>query len=215
MNNIINGRFVIVSRKFAKFSAMHFITFFQNVINGVTAAVAFAGIKPTPAEAQASLDVLADKDLDALNGGGIEIVARDLAQIETVDIAREWASQVDVMCAGNLETLLSSNFEARRAPTASEVPGIPTEVRTTYHRKTNVVMLRAKRDPNAANYSSQYAESADGPWIDMPLSTKANIAFPGLTPAKMYWFRLRANGAKGSSLWTAPTCKITIDQPVA
>ena len=45
----------------------------------------------------------------------------------------------------------------------------------------------------------------------MPRSRpSATYLFKGLTPGKMYWFRLKANGAKGSSDWCSPISKMAV-----
>ncbi len=40
--------------------------------------------------------------------------------------------------------------------------------------------------------------------------TATRVKIPGLTPGKVYCSRARANGAAGSSDWTAPTSKMVM-----
>jgi hypothetical protein len=88
---------------------------------------------------------------------------------------------------------------------------MPANVRAAYNDMSGEMLLPCKGGRNVRNFSIQYAESADGPWIDLPLTTKARgTVVAGLTPGKMYWFRMNANGAKGSSDWSVPTCKMAI-----
>ncbi len=53
-----------------------------------------------------------------------------------------------------------------------------------------------KGNRNNRAYAVQYAESADGPWIDWPLASATLIKSTGLTPGKTYWFRVKAIGVQ-------------------
>jgi hypothetical protein len=210
MNTIINGFYVLVSRAFGKYSAAHLVTFFQNVIDMVTGNPAFPGITPTTADAQTALDDLKAKDMAAMNRGRLEMLARNASRLAFLVIGRQWANYVEANCGGSLETLESSGFEARRAPTPPVAPNVPGNLRADYGKNSGEMVLRCKGNRNNRNYSTQYAEQPDGPWIDVPLSTGTRITITALTPGKMYWFRVRANAFKGSSDWTPPTCKMAI-----
>ncbi len=211
MNTIINGFFVLVSRAFGKYNAAHLVTFFQNVINMLTDNPAFTGIKPPLAEGQAALDDLKAKEMAAKNGGHMDKVVL----IETVDsflvTGRQWASYVDANCGGSLATLLSSGFEARRAPTPPVNPEAPTNLRVNFGKTSGTARVLFKGNRNNRNYQVQYAESADGPWIDATLASATRVDVAGLTPGKTYWFRVKAIGVQGmSSNWTSSTSKMVI-----
>jgi hypothetical protein len=211
MNTIVNGFFVLVSRAFGRYNAAHLVTFFQNVIELVTANVPFAGIKPPTAEGQAALDDLKAKGMAAVNGGKIEKAALMESRQDFLVIGRQWANYVEANCGGVLSTLLSSGFEARKAPTPPTTPETPTSVRVNYTNTTGRLRVLFKGKRNNRNYAVQYAESADGPWIDLPLASATRVDVNGLTPGKTYWFRVQAIGVKGmSSIWSATTSKMAI-----
>lgn len=63
---------------------------------------------------------------------------------------------------------------------------------------------------NALNYSTETATSPDGPWGDQRLSTKTTVPIGDLTPGTVYWARVCANGASGSSDWSVPTTAMAV-----
>ena len=161
-------------------------------------------------EVQASLDDLIAKNSAALNRGRMELVERRAAQKVTVGQLRLWANFIDTAADGDLTVIYSFGFEARRAPSPSSVPAVPGNVRAAYGKNTGTMVVRGRGGRNVRNFSLQYGENAEGPWTDRPLSTKSAIEVPNLTPGTNYWFRMRANGAKGSSDWSAPVCKMAV-----
>ncbi|HSU85536.1 MAG TPA: fibronectin type III domain-containing protein [Chthoniobacterales bacterium] len=210
MSSIINGSFVLVSRAFGRYSVDHLIMFLRNAIAMVTGNVPFTGITPTPVSMTATVDDLAAKALLAMNGGRVEFAGRRAAQLATLTAARQWANFIEANCDGSLETLLSSGFEARKAPTPKVLPAVPGNVRLSYTDFTGELLLRFRGGRNDRNFSVQYAVSPDGPWTDVPLSSSTRVVISGLTAGTKYWVRVKANAAAGSSEWTAPTCKMAV-----
>ena len=187
------------------------IGFTGNGITSVTGYALAAGIKPPVPEMQAGLDDLVSKNQAAMNGGRMERIARNASKRTLVEYVRSWASYVDFIADGDVMVVLNCGFQPRRASTPSVIPATPANFRAAHGKLSGEMMLRCKGGRNVRNFSVQYALAVDGPWIDRPLTTKARgTVIPGLTPGTMYWFRMRANGAAGSSDWTVPTCKMAI-----
>jgi hypothetical protein len=120
------------------------------------------------------------------------------------------ANYVESHCDGSLETLLSSGFEAVRAPSPPIVPAVPSDARLTYNGTSDQLIFRFTGDFNVKNFSVQHAESVTGPWVDHDLSTSTRVKITDLTPGKMYWARARANATAGSSDWCPPTSLMAI-----
>jgi hypothetical protein len=201
----------ITSKEFATYTIEDFIGFGTNVVTHVTGFAPVAAIKPPVPEVKAGMDDLISKNGAAMNGGRTERMDRNLSHKASVGQMRQWASYIDSIAEGDRMLILECGFQLRRASTPSTVPAIPGNVRVAYSDKSGEALLRCKGGRNVRNFSIQYSESADGPWIDRPLTTKARgTVVPGLTPGKMYWFRMRANGAAGSSDWSMPACKMAL-----
>lgn len=208
--NTIKGFYVLVSRAFGKYNAAHLVTFFQNVISMMTDNPAFTNIDPPLAEGQLALADLKAKDEAAMNGGRMQIAERNEAQNAFLVIARQWANGVESSCNGSLATLLSSGFEAKRAPKPPAPPEVPTGLGVGYWMETSgLLRVFFKGSRNNRTYLVQYAESVDGPWTDCPLDSRTRINVIGLTPGKTYYFRVKAIGVNGmSSGWTATTSRM-------
>ena len=206
-----NAFLPLASKEFAIYTTDDLIGFTTNAITHVAGYAPVADILPAVADVKLALNDLVTKNAAALNKGRTERMQRDLAKKVTVDQLRQWASYIDSVANGDRMFILDCGFQLRRASTPSTLPATPTNVRAAYSNVSGELILRCKGGRNVRNFSIQYAESATGPWIDCPLTTKARgTSVSGLTPGKVYWFRMRANGAAGSSDWSMPASKMAL-----
>ncbi len=209
-STITDGHFPICARAFGTYKPDELLGFAPNVITKVTGDPLMAGIKPAVAAQQAAFDDFSAKNAAAKNRGKMEILQRKMSQKVLVTGFGQWANFIDTAADGVLAVIIGSGFDARRAPGTGEIPSIPTNLRTRNGANSGEAVVACTGGRNIRNFSPQYAEAPEGPWIDRPLSTKSNVLFPGLTPGKTYWFRLKANGAKGSSDWSSPISKMAV-----
>ncbi len=211
-NSSYDGSFLpITSKEFATYNVPDFISFTANSLTCVPDVTPMTAIKPPIADVQQGLDDLIAKNNTAKNGGKMEVMVRNIAHQFSVNQMRQWASFIDSVANGDRLLILQCGFHLRRASTPSEIPAVPANLRAAFGKLSGELILRCKGGRNVRNFSVQSALSADGPWIDLPLTTKARgTVVPGLTPGTVYWFRMRANGAKGSSDWSMPACKMAI-----
>ncbi len=207
----VDGFLPIASRGFAVFNTEDLIGFTTNGITKVTGYAPVANIKPTPVEVQASLDDLIAKNGAAKNRGRMEMMLRNLAYDITANQMRQWASYIESVADGDRMIILNCGFQLRRGSSPSTIPATPADVRVATGKLSGELIVRCKGGRNIRNFSIQYALSPDGPWTDCPFTTKARgTIVAGLTPGKVYWFRIRANGAAGSSDWSMPACKMAL-----
>lgn len=207
---VIDGFYPLCSRGFGVYTPDELIGFTPNVITKVTGDLLMALIKPTPAALEAAFDDFSTKNAAAKNRGKMEILQRKMSQKVLLTGLGQWANFIDTAADGDLSVIIGTGFNARRAPGAGTMPSVPGDPRARYGANSGEIIVRVTGGRNVRNFSVQHAESPDGPWIDGPLSTKSNVTFSGLTPGKMYWFRLKANGAKGSSDWCTPISKMAV-----
>ncbi len=168
--------------------------------------------KPTPALATvtASVNGFEQKVNAALDGGKILIALRNAARVELLSLMRQLAAYVQGNCNADLAALLTSGFDAVRAPSPVGVLPAPENPSLSLTRKSRELLLRFRKVNNAVNYTVQVADSASGPWRDVPLSTATRVVIRNLTPGKVYWARACANGSAGPSEWTAPTSAMAV-----
>jgi hypothetical protein len=124
---------------------------------------------------------------------------------------RQLAAYVQFTANADLDVLLSSGFNAIKARTPVATVKTPVNSRLTQGEMSGELLFRFKRDgANSTSFSVQHAETPDGPYTDHAPVTKARMSTFGLTPGKIYWMRVRANGAGGNSEWSAPVCRMVI-----
>lgn len=129
-----------------------------------------------------------------------------------VDRLRSLALYVQQECDGDLAVLLTSGFEANKAPTPAGVLPAPQQVTLTQGTLSGSLDLRGRPVPNAGAYEAQKTTSVANPgsWESVQPATAARVTLEGLTPGTNYWARLRAIGAAGPGAWSEPVSAIAI-----
>jgi hypothetical protein len=211
MTIAIDGLIPRVSLKFGRLADALLIVFVQNLIAMITGNADF----PTPVPALTALGTALTnfiaKVQEATTGGTIATAARNSAKRALLALVRQLAAYVQFTVNGDLDMLLGSGFNAIKARTPVASVKTPVNVRLTQGEMSGGLLLRFKRDgANSTSFSVQYSETPDGPYTDHAPVTKARMVISALTPGKMYWMRVRANGAGGNSEWSAPVCRMVI-----
>ena len=210
MNTATNGYYARVALSFAKKIDTDLIAFVRNVITLMTGNAKYPTPTPTLAALTTSVNDFETAVHDALDGGKIAIATRNAARVDLMAMMRQLAAYVQANCAADLLTLISSGFDAVRAPSPVGTLPAPQNPRLGLTGKSGELLFRFDRVTNANNYSIQTAPAAAGPWQDEDLSTATRVVIGGLTPGEVIWARACANGSAGASEWTAPTTAMAI-----
>lgn len=211
-STITNGYYPRVSRSFAVLTVALLIAFFRNVIDKMTNNTSFQTPAPNPplADVKTAVDDLEVKNQAAMGGDRVAIAARNAGTAVLLNLGRQLGNYVETMANGNLDVLLSSGFDAVKAPTPSVIPDVPSNATLAAGDNTGTMMFRYTGGSNVRNYSIQYSENATGPWIDYGLWTNTRVLLEGLTAGKVYWARACANGAAGTSDWSSPVSLMAV-----
>jgi hypothetical protein len=207
-----NGGFVAkVSRKFAKYKVSVLITFARNVIK-MTAKNPTDYKTPAPdlALVTAAVDALEVAAEDALERGRMAIAVRNAKHTELLALLQQLANYVQAHCKNDVPTLLSSGFEPIRGRGPVEQVLAPSYVSLKRNHASGNLDLRFGKVGNARSYSVQLATAPEGPWKDELPSTSTRVSIHNVTPGTIYWSRVRANGAGGTSDWTAPASVMAV-----
>lgn len=204
------GSYPRVSLGFAKKIVTDLIAFARNVITLMTGNEHYPTPLPSLATITTAVNTLETAVHDALDGGKIAIATRNAALAELLSLLRQLAAYVTGNCNADIVVLLSSGFEAVKAPSPVGVLPAPENLRLSATGISGELYLRFDRVPNAANYSVQVATTPDGPWEDQALSTSTRVTVNGLTPGKVYWVRACANGSAGSGGWGGPATAMAV-----
>ena len=210
MNNSTNGYFARVALSFARKVDTDLIAFVRNVITLMTNNAQYPTPTPSLAALTTSVNAFETTVHDALGGGKIIIATRNAARVELLALMRQLAAYVQASCNADLLALISSGFDAVRAPSPVGVLPAPQNPRLGLTGKSGELMLRFDRVTNASNYSVQTAPEATGPWADEDISTATRVVIGGLTPGETLWARACANGSAGASEWSAPATAMAI-----
>ena len=203
--------FARVSYDFVRLVDARLITFVRNVITllgGLTAI--YSKPQPPLATMTTAVNTFDLAVQTALNGGKIEIGARNAARAEVLSLTRQLAAFVQGNCLDDVQNIIATGFSAVRGPSPAAPMTPPQNQRLEYTDMSGEMRLTFRSVPNARNYSIQTATTAEGPWVDHPLSTSVRVVLPELAPGKVIWARARANGAAGTGEWGGPATTMVI-----
>lgn len=210
MNTATDGYYARVSLSFARKPDTDLIAFTRNVISLMTGNAQYPNPTPALATLTTAVNDFESKVHDALNGGKIEIAARNAASVALLAMLRQLAAYVQASCGADLLALLTSGFEAVRAPSPAGILPAPANPRLSLTGKSGELWFKFDRIANAQNYTIQTAAAAVGPWQDYDLSTASRVLIEALTPGQVCWARACANGSAGASEWSASTSAMAI-----
>ena len=210
MNTSINGYYARVALSFTRKVDTDLIAFVKNVIALMTNNVQYPEPSPTLTVITTSVNAFEKAVHEALDGGKIIIAKRNAARVELVVLMKQLAAYVQGHCDEDLLALISSGFEAVRAPSPVGMLPAPTNPRLSLTDKSGELLFRCDRGKNALNYSLQTAPTATGPWTDEALSTSTRVLIGGLSPGETLWARACANGSAGASEWSVPTTAMAV-----
>jgi hypothetical protein len=205
-----SGSYPRVSLGFARKIDTDLIAFTRNVIALMTGNAQYPTPSPTLKVIGTAVDALETAVHDALGGGKIAIATRNAARAEMLSLLRQLAAYVTGNCGADLVLLLGSGFEPIKMASPVGVLPAPEKLRLTLTGTSGELQLRFDRVVNAANYSVQSAQNADGPWENQALSTSTRVLIRDLTPGKVYWVRACANGSAGPSGWGGPATAMAV-----
>lgn len=210
MNTSTDGYYARVALSFARKVDTTLIAFTRNVIALMTNNANYPTPSPTLADVTTSVNDLETAVHEALDGGRIAIATRNAARVGLLALLRQLAAYVQGRCKDDLLALISSGFEAVRAPSPAGNLPAPQNPRLSLTDKSGELLFRFDRVRNANNFSIQTAPAASGPWENEDISTTCRVIIGGLTPGEVLWARACANGSAGASEWTAPTTAMAI-----
>ncbi|MDQ6656363.1 MAG: fibronectin type III domain-containing protein [Verrucomicrobiota bacterium] len=200
-----------VSLRFMKLTVFVLITFLRNVIGAINKRPdLYKTPNPPISELAGAVDDLEVKAMAALDKSRNAILARDAQHKVTLALARQLASYVQNNCRNDVVCLTASGFGAvRRGSKTTEVIA-PTNVRLRRNGNSGILDLQFAKVRNAVNYSVESSTKPEGPFTPEKLSTSTRVRLENREPGMLYYVRVRANGAPGSSEWTPVTSAMAV-----
>lgn len=196
-----------VSLAFTRLPDGGFEDFAETIHADLYAVSAFSTAPITAADLQTKITAFKTAKIAQATGGKETTVIKNQRREELAELLKQLAYYEQMACAGDLAVLLSSGFKAasrNRTPTAMP----KATVLRIAQGHSGVALVTAKAERGAKTYVVEAAEMDEngvvgpyGPPVFQSSSRKIPVA--GLTPGKVYLFRVRVVGGSGeTSEWS-------------
>jgi len=164
----------------------------------------FTAASPTPAELKTAIDgVTGQVTLIAATQAALDAATLGMPDKTAIldDVLGRYASFAESK-SKDKAVLAGWSFPVRAE--RSPVGQLPAPGDLQVSQGDMASSLEPHWDPvrGATAYIVDIAESADGPWTQKYVGTKANCIITGLVSGKEYWLRVCAVGAAGPSDWS-------------
>jgi hypothetical protein len=153
----------------------------------------------------------------AANGDRARIHERDFARAALSERLRKLAGYLELIADGDTAKLMGTGYDLRkdivRSTDTSPAPA-PDGFTVKHGGLSGHVILHATRVAGAKSYEAQHTDGDphdEAAWHSVGVFTSCNkLEIDGLTPAKTYWFRLRAIDSNGNGAWTDPASLMVV-----
>ena len=194
---------------FRNASAMAILAIGEKVLAGMSGNPAFRDPPVSMEMLEQALDEFSLAIQAQAKGGTLATAVRNNARRRVIELLSRLARYVEDKSKNDLPTLLSSGFPARNRSRA-QVQFPKAVILKITPRRSGQLNLQVRAIPNARCYQVVCAEVGPngvlGPERDAGLFTNSrSIPIGGLTPGKVYSFRVRAiGGSAGFGDWSEP-----------
>ena len=192
-----------VSFGFSKLADSDLLTKTEAIVTSLTGNTHYPTPSPILASVQAAATAFQTALVAAADGGKLKTAEKNEARETLLGLLRNLALYVQQHCQENLAILLSSGFDARKAPTPAGVLPAPVAVTLTQSALSGILDFRAKAVANASAYEGQMTMDVNkDDWGSVGTFTAARFKLEALKPGTTYWARARAIGAAGPGAWS-------------
>ncbi len=194
---------------FRNASAMTILAIGEKVLAGMSGNPSFPDPPVSMEILERALDDFSRAIQAQATGGTLATATRNNARRKVMKLLSRLALYVEDKSNNDLPTLLSSGFPARNRSRA-QVPFPKAVILNITRRRSGQLNLQVRAIPNARGYQVVCTEvGPDGGLGRSPdagvFTNSRSIPIGGLTPGKVYSFRVRAiGGSTGSGDWSDP-----------
>jgi hypothetical protein len=145
----------------------------------------------------------------ALDGGKTAIAERNIRRQLVTSMAQQLGLYVSHNCKGEMDKFLSSGFEPMSTTRTPAGALTQPKIRKVKHGKSGELLVYPSPVKGAYSYEFGHALTDEnrvpGEWFIRPLSSaRAAVSIDGLTPGKVYAFKIRALGKVLYTDWSDP-----------
>lgn len=179
----------------------------RDIVTKMTGNPNFVTPEPKLADVTLAIDDLEVKYEAALNRDTFKKQEMYVAEKLLNEMISNLCGYVQTTSAGDNIKILSSGFDAKKAPTPPEPLPAPENLKGTTGTLPGTIDFKWKRDPKAHSYNFEYTTDPLGstPWIKLDSVTKSKITVTGLESGKLYWGRVSASNPAGVTNTSDPS----------
>jgi hypothetical protein len=174
----------------------------RNYVTKMTGNANFTTPNPALAAVSSEVDDLELKFGAAMGGGKTLKTAVRLQKLKVLAIVSTLRAYVQTTTLGDMMKILSSGFDVR-GHVVVNVLDPPSNVRVGFGKVPGQLIVRWAGVPHRTGYKVQISEALPGPpvWTDAPNGDtgKVRLEVDGLTPGKIYLFRVYTKSTAGYS----------------
>ena len=149
--------------------------------------------------------------ISAAKENRIALARRRDARAALVGLLRKLALYVQLTCNGDLATLLSSGFPARRTRQPVGTLSAPLALRVVRGKISGQIIARCKVAPGARAYQWRCAPAATpDAWLPVVTTPGSRGTVEGLVACTGYLVQARVVGSAGASDWSEPATVIVL-----
>ena len=175
-----------------------FVTYLYKLVECLTGNASYASPTPSVATLKAAGDGLATANAKAKNGGQIAVSDRGSKRVDADKLVDQLVAYVRVTVraqegdpASAAAMILSSGLSVRKHTKPQKAA-----LAARYGAVSSEIVLVALAVARTGVYFWEYSLD-QVTWTSVPQTLKARVTIKGLTPAKVYYFRFRAQTRKG------------------
>lgn len=178
------------------------------IIAALTGNADFPTPAPTLAAVGAAADAVEAADTAVLNNGGKQdYLTRNLRAQELRDQLTLLGAYVQVTSGGDPEKILSAGYGYRKAAEPVGPLPAPGNLRVVFSKLSGQLDLTWDGVPGRMFYEAQWNQTdpaVEADWLPLVNQSDNRYSAKGLTPGKIYFFRVRGMGALGPGPWSDP-----------
>jgi hypothetical protein len=130
---------------------------------------------------------------------------------------KKLAAYLELIADGDTRKLMGTGYDLRSEAvrgSGNQALSAPEGLTVKHGKLSGQMLLRATRLAGAVSYEAAYTEGSptdEGSWVDAgTFAGCSRIEVEGLTPGKVYWFRLRGINGAGPGAWCDPVSLMVI-----
>ena len=189
-------------------NAEELVSYSNNVVTQMTGNPNFPSPDPDLAYISAVADVLQITCMEALNGGKLQTVRKQIAFEELKKAMRLLGTYIELISKGDAGKIMSAGVQVHKKKEKVGILTSPLGLSTRVSDYSGTIELRWKRVEKNKGYTVYMCSGdpslPDAVWTPIAMTTKSKCSITDLEPGTFYWFKVATLSAAGTSGFSDP-----------